>query len=181
MPVNQCYRVTHMIFYRIYRPVLVIVILFLLSPHSLRAQSYINRGHLTTYEVVFVPGKVYEPGDKNFAYKLHSHFLVSPSRLSSRLAMGVSTEYIFGNDWHLTAGPVFAIHPWRNLIALYSMGVTFRNTEEGKGLEYFFSNHLEFAYEFEIGEYFRIGPSAGFNLSGYDNHISAGLYTGFTF
>lgn len=141
--------------------------------------QYHSRHEKVNFEMAVIPLVAYDLGEKGIAYGIHTHLLFPHSQLSDRIAVGAGFEYITGGEVHLTTGPVVAIHPWRNLVLVYSPGITLKRGEEVT--EYFFSSHFEAALEFEIGDHFHIGPSVGFNMSGYDNHVSGGLHTGFSF
>ena len=180
MPVKQGHRTIFRDNHNILPVRFIGVVLLLFITISLAGQSN-SRSHSTIHEVALIPGLVYDFGDKFIASSIHGHYLLSPPLLSSSIGVGVSVEYVFGKESHLTAGPAVSVNPWRNLLILYSMGITVKNDETGEGLNYFFSNHFEFVLEYEIGDHFHIGPTAGFNLSGIDNHISAGLHAGFEF
>ena len=99
--------------------------------------------------------------------------------MSKKISVGISVEYIGGEEPHLTSGPIVALHPARAFVILYSPGMSIK--KRGASVEYYFSNHFEIALEFGIGEHLHFGPSAGFSISGYDNHLSVGLHTGFAF
>lgn len=156
----------------------MICLVFIDIPLSVSGQLGSHQ-HKTNNEIAFIPGLAYDLGEKGARYVVHGHYLTSSDEMSDKVSVGVSLEYLWGGDSHLTAGPVVSFKPVGELIVLYSMGITIKR--ETSSTEYFFSNHFEIAYEFEIGEQFHIGPSAGFSVSGYDNHFSVGLHTGFAF
>ena len=157
---------------KIYR----LIILFLLFPFSLSAQ-FRNHTHYDEHEFAIIPGAVYDLGSKNFAWSLHGHFLTSAGQQSESISAGISVEYIMGDETHFTAGPAVSVSPWGRLVLIYSPGITFRNGDEGS--DYYFSNHFEVAMEFELFGLIHIGPSAGFSMSGYDNHAGVGIHFGF--
>lgn len=147
-------------------------------PLIVSGQSF-NHRHKNKNELAFIPGVVYDITDSHLSYVLHGHYLRSSEEMSSKISAGLSLEYIAGEDAHFTVGPVVALHPVGPLVLLYSPGITLKRGEDTPG--YYFSNHLEMAFEFDIGEHLHLGPSAGFSFSGYDTHFSVGLHTGFAF
>jgi len=140
-----------------------------------------SRNHLASNEIALVPGVVYDLGDRLFSFGIHGHYLRSPRQLSELIGLGVSIEYVSGDDPHFTAGPALTVRPWHSLVLLYSIGITRGKSESGQETEYFLSNHIELILDFDVGDHLHIGPTMGFNLSGHDTHISAGIHTGFSF
>lgn len=157
----------------------IVALLFLLFvPFTLSGQHSSFR-HKDKNEMAVIPSMVFDLSEKNFLYSLHGHYLRSPEQLSPNILVGASMEYIFGDETHITIGPVVAIHPAGILVFLYSPGFTIKSSSDKT--EYYFSSHIEAALEFKVGGHLHAGPSAGFSLSGYDNHFSVGLHAGIAF
>ncbi len=118
---------------------------------------------------------VYLPGEKEFAYALHVHYLRTFEE--SDFGMGLGYEHIFGEHDHKTLGIVGTYRPISPLVLSLSPGVLFPGRERSTMS---FALHAEAVYEFDINS-FHLGPAIEYAYASNEFHLSFGLHFAYGF
>lgn len=115
---------------------------------------------------------VFFPGEEEWSYGLHLHFLRTIGH--SRFRLGAGYERIFDVHKHNTVGVVAGYAPAHGWTVIVSPGIAFEDADPGALLP---AVHLETTYEFDLGP-LHLGPVLEWAWDPEDTHVSIGLHLG---
>ena len=122
-------------------------------------------------ELAIVPGATYLVEDKEFAFGLHLHGLVS---VGESWAIGLGYERIFANHAHNSLGLVVQYNITHHWSVAAAPGIAFDEHEVGPAI------HIETAYSFKLGP-LHWGPALEGAFDMHDSHFTLGAHAGFGF
>jgi hypothetical protein len=143
------------------------------QPHDHHAQNE----HVHKNEISIAIGVVPLPAEDEVTLGLHLHYIKGIGA-NHRFGLGLSLETIFDEHKHYTLSFVTHYRIYKDLIFAYAPGILM--LKENSKNEFQFAQHIELAYEFELGN-FHLGPVAeiGFEKAGV--HYMGGLHIGIDF
>lgn len=130
--------------------------------------------HHHSNEIGIANSLLYIPGEKEFAYGIHTHYIRYIPH--TKFGYGLGYERIFGEHKHNTVGIIASYNPYVDFYFSAIPGVTF----DDKISQFDLALHLELLYEIEIND-FHIGPTLGYSFNPKDSHISFGVHIAYAF
>ena len=152
--------------FKILLSLLIISIVFTESEH--------NHTNEFGMAVGIVPG--HDGEDDNLG--LHLHYVKGIGEHND-FGIGVSLETIFDEHKHNSISLIGTYHFDRGYTIAYAPGILFaeHESETGTETETEFTQHFEFYYEFELGN-FHIGPQFDIGFEGNETHYMIGFHFG---
>lgn len=126
-------------------------------------------------EIAIANNLIYLPGEEEYAYGIHMHYLRYIEH--SSWSFGLGYERVFDEHGHNVISLIANYELLEHWHLLASPGVSFSNeTDSELGLVI----HIETLYEFVFGN-FHIGPAAGVAFDKEEYHLGIGLHIGYGF
>ena len=151
--------------------IFVFVFLFAYSGYGQEEHHHHNN------EISIATGPVYIPYEDETTVKFHMHYIKGLGE-HKRFGIGLALETILDEHNHNTISLATHYRLIKGLIVGYSPGILFVKIEDT--IETDFAQHLEFAYEFEVGE-IHLGPVIEMGVDSEEIHYFAGLHVGINF
>ncbi len=120
-------------------------------------------------------GLVYLLGEKEFAFGMHWHGLVTVGE--GPWALGLGYERLFDEHAHNTVGAMVQYRITHRWSVNVSPGIAFSGEDPGHVVP---AGHMETAYEFVLGP-MHLGPAAEVAFDPEDVHFTVGVHLGFGF
>ncbi len=156
---------------------IILVSTTLLSIRGYGQASSEEKSHHHRNEISIATGIVPLPAENELTMGFHLHYIRGVGK-EGRFGLGLGLETIIDEHKHYTASVVFQYNIYKGLIVGYSPGVMMR--KEGNQNLFQFAQHIETAYEFELGE-FHIGPMAELGIEQIGVHYMVGIHVGIDF
>jgi len=136
-----------------------------------------NHSHSHNHEISIGAGVVFLSPEYNVAPGFHLHYIKGIA-FQNRLGIGLGLETILEEHKHYSISVVFQYRIYKGLTAVYAPGILILKEESEKELQ--FAQHLEAAYEFELGAV-HLGPMAGIGTAKEGIHYIIGVHFGIDF
>jgi hypothetical protein len=170
---------------------LVLIILCLLTLQNSAAQDHNDHdhhdhtdhehagddGHGHTNEISIAAGVVGIPKENEIGAALHLHYVRGLGE-KKIFGLGGGMEALLESHKHITFSMVFHVRLYKGLILGYAPGMLVLVEDEGNEIQ--FAQHIELAYEFEVGR-FHIGPLFELGIEKEGLHYTGGLHLGIDF
>ena len=155
----------------------IIAVLILLLPIVCYSQEQEIEHHHHNNEISIATGPVYIPDEDETTVKFHMHYIRGLGE-HKRFGIGFALETILDDHNHNTISLATHYRIINGLIVGYSPGILFVKIDDT--IETDFAQHLEFAYEFEVGE-LHLGPVIEMGVDSEEIHYFAGIHVGINF
>jgi hypothetical protein len=133
--------------------------------------------HHQKNEISMAVGLVLPSSEEDISAGLHLHYIRGIA-FEDKLGIGAGMEIIFDEHKHFMLSLVFQYRIIGGWTVAYGPGVLFIKEDETSETQ--FAQHIETAYEFDIG-LFHIGPMFEAGISKEDIHYMTGVHFGIDF
>jgi len=141
------------------------------------SQDHEHKHHHPVNEVGIALGAFFLDQEDEVRMGMHLHYIRAVA-LNQKFGIGAGFETIFDEHQHYTVSLVFQYRIIGGWTVAYAPGILWVK-EEGE-FETQFAQHIETAYEFELGK-FHIGPMAEVGFEKHGTHYMLGVHLGIGF
>lgn len=161
----------------ILKPILSTIVFTLISFYVFGQSHDEDHHHHQKNEISLAAGIVLPTSEDEISAGLHLHYIRGIA-FENKLGIGAGLETIIDEHKHFMLSVVFQYRIYKGWTVAYGPGILF--VKEYESYETQFAQHIETAYEFDIG-LFHIGPMVEVGISKEDIHYMAGVHFGIDF